>query len=227
MSLNLQTSVPLINIPLVDPTTGMINEAWFLFLIQLFQRSGGDAASIPSQITVAAVLSVEETFTSPVAPQNSEILSLETIASQLINQGIRLEGEVTAPAVSVHIDPLSREISAPALSAHVDPLAMEVIAAPRQDANSISEMTFAPVYGTDSTRSPQVVTAGTSPWTYKASARQAMHITGGTVSALSLSRGSTTLAIDYLGTGQLIEMSPGDSVTVTYSVAPPVTILSR
>jgi hypothetical protein len=227
MSLNLQTSVPLINIPLVDPTTGMINEAWFLFLIQLFQRSGGDAASIPSAITVDAVLSAEETFASPVSPQNSEILSLETIASQLINQGLRLDSEVTAPDVSVHIDPLSREISYPSLLAQSDPLGIEMTMAERRDSSSISEMTFAPVYSTDSTRSPQVVTAGTSPWTYKASARQAMHIIGGTVSALSLSRGSTTLTIDYLGTGQLIEMSPGDSVTVTYSVAPPVTILSR
>lgn len=41
---NFQADVPLINVPFVRPD-GRVNEAWFLFLLQLFRRTGGTSGS--------------------------------------------------------------------------------------------------------------------------------------------------------------------------------------
>jgi len=60
---NLQANVPLVNVPFVDKN-GNVTESWFLFLIQLWRRSGGNAP-VPSNLTIADVLALEETF-SPV-----------------------------------------------------------------------------------------------------------------------------------------------------------------
>jgi hypothetical protein len=62
-----QTDVPLVNVPFVDKVTGNVTEAWFLFLIQLWRRTGGGSGISPTQLTVGDVLALEETFAS-VAP---------------------------------------------------------------------------------------------------------------------------------------------------------------
>jgi hypothetical protein len=59
---NLQTNVPLVNEAFVDPQTGKITEAWFIFLIQLWRRTGGGGGTTPTGITLDDVFSVEETF---------------------------------------------------------------------------------------------------------------------------------------------------------------------
>lgn len=60
---NFQANVPLINVPFVDKN-GNVTEAWFIFLIQLWRRTGGNATA-PSNLTIADVLALEQT----VAPQ--------------------------------------------------------------------------------------------------------------------------------------------------------------
>lgn len=60
MSANLQTNVPLINVPFVDKN-GNVTEAWFLFLVQLFRRTGGTSGG-GGTLTLADVLALEETF---------------------------------------------------------------------------------------------------------------------------------------------------------------------
>lgn len=57
---NLQANVPLVSTPFVDGN-GNVTEAWFLFLIQLWRRTGGGGGDTGS-ITLNDVLSVEETF---------------------------------------------------------------------------------------------------------------------------------------------------------------------
>lgn len=59
---NLQTNVPLVNEAFVDPQTGKITEAWFVFLIQLWRRTGGGGGSSGTGITLDDVFSIEETF---------------------------------------------------------------------------------------------------------------------------------------------------------------------
>lgn len=60
---NLQANVPLINVPFVDKN-GNVTEAWFIFLIQLWRRTGANMPA-SSNLTIADVLALEQT----VAPQ--------------------------------------------------------------------------------------------------------------------------------------------------------------
>jgi hypothetical protein len=54
---NFQANVPLINSPFVDKN-GNITEAWFIFLVQLFRRTGGTGGG-DGNLTLADVLSLE------------------------------------------------------------------------------------------------------------------------------------------------------------------------
>jgi hypothetical protein len=68
----------------------------------------------------------------------------------------------------------------------------------------------------------EVVTLGASPFAYQAVIRGQIHVAGGTVSAIALSRDGTT----YYSTGQtsgFVQMDARDYVRVTYSVAPVLT----
>ncbi|MNY80050.1 hypothetical protein D3C86_2209400 [compost metagenome] len=51
-----------------------------------------------------------------------------------------------------------------------------------------------------------------------------LHVAGGTVSAISFKRGTTTLAV---GVNQLIPLNPGDQVVITYTVAPTINSVPR
>lgn len=57
-----------------------------------------------------------------------------------------------------------------------------------------------------------------SPFSYTAVEPGFLAITGGTISAITLTRGSTTVTI----TGDLIPVAIGDIVAITYSVLPTV-----
>ena len=73
---NLQTNVPLVNEAFVDPNTGRITESWFLFLIQLWRRTGGTSPN-PTGITLDDVFSVEETFGFSAPSSVIDFLSVE------------------------------------------------------------------------------------------------------------------------------------------------------
>jgi len=78
MASAIQTDVPLVNVPFVDPQTGNVTEAWFIFLIQLWRRTGGGGGAPPDTLTIADVLALEETF-SPLSPiLGADALSGET-----------------------------------------------------------------------------------------------------------------------------------------------------
>lgn len=62
---NLQANVPLINVPFVDKN-GNVTEAWFIFLIQLWRRTGANMPA-PSNLTIADVLALEQTV-APMQP---------------------------------------------------------------------------------------------------------------------------------------------------------------
>jgi hypothetical protein len=72
MASTIQTDVPLVNVPFVDPATGNVTEAWFLFLIQLWRRTGGGGGVPPDSLTIADVLALEETV-SPLSPANPTV----------------------------------------------------------------------------------------------------------------------------------------------------------
>lgn len=71
----------------------------------------------------------------------------------------------------------------------------------------------------------QSVTVGASPTGFTARVAGFLLISGGTVSAVSLGRGATTTA--FPAATALLPLSPGDTGTVTYSVAPTLTFIPR
>jgi hypothetical protein len=67
----IQTDVPLVSAPFVDPKTGVVTETWFLFLIQLWRRTGGGGGTPPASITLDDVLSIETIFAPAVSLPDS------------------------------------------------------------------------------------------------------------------------------------------------------------
>lgn len=91
----------------------------------------------------------------------------------------------------------------------------------------LSEMLFAPLPDQGGAQGPRSVTPGSSPFKYTATFRQALHVTGGSVTAISYSRGPLLLALGILTGGQLIELNAGDAVTITYLTTPTLTVIPR
>lgn len=87
---NLQTNVPLVNVPFVD-RNGNVTEAWFLFLVQLWRRTGGNMPN-PGNLTLADVISLEQTF--PVLTQDQEKIVSETL---FVVGGPEEKADVIAP----------------------------------------------------------------------------------------------------------------------------------
>lgn len=66
------------------------------------------------------------------------------------------------------------------------------------------------------------ITVGASPFTFTASQRGSVAISGGTLTSVVLNRAGTSIS---LGTGRTAPVAPGDTVTVTYSVLPTMTFV--
>lgn len=75
---------------------------------------------------------------------------------------------------------------------------------------------------TDTPIGVTAVTVGASPFSYVAPADGVLSIVGGTVSALAYIRQSTTVTLPLTG---LVPVKKGDTVRITYSVAPTVNLL--
>lgn len=93
------------------------------------------------------------------------------------------------------------------------------------DSPMSTEMTLAAGYLPPQPVEAVAVTA--SPMTYTASVREALHVAGGTVTGLTYIRGAASLAVALAVAGQVIEMSPGDHVQITYAVAPTLNRIPR
>jgi hypothetical protein len=127
---NLNANVPLVNVPFVDMRTGMISESWFLFLIQLWQRTGADSGTaLPAGLTLDDVLSVEETF-APFAEKGRDLAFDETPSPR--------------EAASKNKDFAFDQTFAP-LVARGNDLSSEATLAPREVAQKTAEMIFAPI----------------------------------------------------------------------------------
>lgn len=90
---NLSTNLPLIDVPLVNEN-GNITEAWFLFLVQLFRRTGGESGGGSTSLTVGDVLALEETFAPSVA--NPDEALPEMVLAPLGSAGDRMAEMVLA-----------------------------------------------------------------------------------------------------------------------------------
>lgn len=74
---------------------------------------------------------------------------------------------------------------------------------------------------------PTSVAATGSPMTYTAPGRGFLHLSGGTVTALSFVRSGVSLPLAVASAGQLVPVNPGDQVVITYSSAPTITEVQR
>lgn len=102
------------------------------------------------------------------------------------------------------------------------------VAAPLVQDQFAQEIVLAPVIGGEAGALPvSNITVGASPFTFTAKDRCGVHIINGTISALNFIRGSSTLGMFILSAGQIIELNIGDSVQVTYSVAPTMKLVPR
>ena len=81
-----------------------------------------------------------------------------------------------------------------------------------------------PSSGAPSTSLPIAITAGASPYAYKnnSGTRQNIIFTGGTVTLVEYSRNGITWFSSGLIAGTVL-LNPGDSLRVTYTVAPIIT----
>jgi hypothetical protein len=97
------------------------------------------------------------------------------------------------------------------------------------DQNVLADMIFSVPDLADSSGSqaPRTVTVGASPFTYRATSRQAIHIVGGTISAASYARGAVVLTVGLLAGGEIFEMNAGDVMTITYLTVPTITVIPR
>jgi hypothetical protein len=108
---NLQADIPLINEAFVDPQTGRITESWFIFLMQLWRRTGG-AAPPSGALTLADVISLDQTF-SPPQVQKDGIRAFETTFAPAIPDAQPLPDVVVSRPTD---QPLMADMVFPALA---------------------------------------------------------------------------------------------------------------
>lgn len=237
---NLQSDIPLSNAPMVD-ARGQITEAWFIFLLQLWRRSGGGVPP-PETITIGDVLALEQVFT-PFSDSDkgnglATELTFALAASSNYTQSAQSVTLGASPAVYTATYPQGFYISGGTVTALV--LQRGAVALPI--GNSSSDMV-------DSTPAftPGVSTAVTLPNSFGAISRlwvffdgvfqgddQIASLVGTTLTfTAAIPVGVTKVYVKGLlqsaiGTGStLVELSPGDTVHVTYTGSPSVTILAR
>lgn len=170
---NYASDVPLVNSPIAD-AKGNITEAWLLFLIQLWRRTGSGSGDVPPDV-INASFGIEQSFAPVIFGQATDFAN-ETLFS---------------PVVSTSFDP---------------------------------GITFAPTSETNFTQAAHAVTLGSSPATYSATSKQGFHMTGGTVSALTLNRGPISLPIGNSASDIVdntfssgVDFTPGTTTALTLS----------
>lgn len=211
--MNLVTNIPLIDVAPIDPRTGKWTEAWFIFFVQLFRRTGGDSGG-DGQLTIADILGLEDFL-----PQ-ADFSSQETAR---ISDAIAQVRATVAAWDGALVDPGTWSPNVSDAAA----FPIETVAPWPISSSAPDVLVTAPVSDSAWTQAPSAITVGASPFSYKATSRQAVHLTGGTVSSLSYVRGSSTLTLSVASGGQLVEMNAGDALTVTYSDAPTMTVIPR
>jgi hypothetical protein len=195
--------------------------------------SGGFSnETIPAPSTVdmlAAALSQESIY-----PHVVGVPTLPDIVASVLNyerdfaQGssaLQVLNDIIAPLVYSAVSDIlgSETVSAPGVPQNA---ISEMVAAAGQGQNAVSDMTFAPTQSTAFARDPIQVVATSSPITVVARGPYAtLSIDGGTITNITVTRGTWSRTVG--NTTPFIAMSPGDTVTITYVLAPTLYFLPR
>ena len=129
------------------------------------------------------------------------------------------------------IDSDAADADASVLGLPISNLQRQVLESPQVTSNDLPDIARALLWGQDilwqdppAAAQPVVpITPGASPYSYTAPFWGSVAVTGGTVSAIAISRQGTSIA-----TGLTVGVFPvarGDVLTVTYSVAPTITFI--
>ena len=145
------------------------------------------------------------------------------------DQGIDVFGDVFSDSSqeSLYLDSVAQPASVESLAEMVvqPPEVVAPQADVQQPANEAAqafEMVFQPpVYGS----AIRAVVAGVSPFAFRAQQDGSLSIVGGTISALALSRAGVSVSL--AATTPIVPLSPGDAVTITYTVAPTLNFIPR
>lgn len=93
---------------------------------------------------------------------------------------------------------------------------------PASEQSQALEMVFQPpVLGS----AIQPITPGASPYAYRTQQEGTLSVVGGTISAISLTRAGVSVSLAV--STPMIPLSPGDAVTITYTVAPTLKLIPR
>lgn len=253
---NLQANVPLIDVPPIDPKTGKWTEAWFLFIIQLFRRTGGTSGG-DGQLTIDDVLGIEETFAFPPIDSNVQLSemtmaqpSTDSLIDMLFAPAANTDYAQAASTVTLGASPATYTATS-RQGFHITGGAVTALTLQRgptvlpvgNSASDIVDKTF--VSGPDFT--PGTTTTLTLPNAFGAISRlwlffdaafqgddQIASLVGTTLTLTSaIPVGTSRVYVKGLlqgavGVGStILELNAGDKVNVTYSSAPTVTILPR
>ena len=129
------------------------------------------------------------------------------------------------------IDSDAADADASVLGLPISNLQRQVLESPQVTSNDLPDIARALLWGQDilwqdppaAAQPVASITPGASPYSYAAPFWGSVAVTGGTVSAIAISRQGTSIA-----TGLTVGVFPvarGDVLTVTYSVAPTITFI--
>lgn len=100
--------------------------------------------------------------------------------------------------------------------------AVKELTQPVTDAQNQEEMVLQP---TVTGSAIQTIILGASPYTYRTQTQGTLSVIGGTMSDLSLTRAGMTISLAT--STPMIPLSPGDAVSITYTVAPALKLIPR
>lgn len=132
------------------------------------------------------------------------------------DQGVDVFGDVVSASAE-------QMIQAEIVLQPIEPvLGNQDVQQPQSEQAQGAEMVFQPpILGS----AIQSITAGASPYTYRTQQDGTLSIVGGTMSAVSLARAGVTISLAV--STPMIPISPGDAVTIAYTVAPTLKLIPR
>lgn len=92
---NNQADLPLVNVPFVDAKTGQVAEPWFIFLLQLWRRTGSSNGMQPGGLTIKDIIGSEQTYGSVAVDSFLQALSAEQLTPSRIETPNPFAGDVT------------------------------------------------------------------------------------------------------------------------------------
>lgn len=206
-------ALPIPQAPLVT-TSGHITNPWYRLILALIQRTGGTQGKVtPDELEPFVVLS---------GLMTGEVGT--GVTHGLLLGDVGREGELAGGGLPLFPD-------APITPARRDVVPQDAAAGPHfpvfpQDPSPAFVRFMVPQDTPNAPPDVEGQTPGASPWTYTPGVSGWVLVSGGTVSAIAWSRDGVT----FLATGMITGFFPvevTDSVRITYTVAPTVTLIRR